>query len=442
MNSANKFRKEKEITTEIDGNFGSERQGHAVDACSRYIAEESDATNLLLQGSRGFSEIIDSHGDVDLTKSGSIRRQISSKKQSLQKLDEQSSIAIYPLCPAGPPPPLPAGPPPPLPAGPPPPLPAGPPPPLPAGPPPPLPAGPPPPLPAGPPPLFLLDRLPLFLLDRLPLFPAGPPPPLPAGPPPPLPAGPPPLDTVGMPPPDTVGMPPPDTVGMPPPDTVGMPPPDTVGMPPPDTVGMPPPDTVGMPPPDTVGMPPPDTAGMPPLGHARLTPVPHTGFRPLRTAEVHSKATRLTVKKESLKILGDLTSVYNETCRSKTELPAFLQEDVVELVERIRFYFSYMQEKLEKFCSFYAVFYIELSRMHTTPEDQQEIDSIRRICSTSLIRVKTTQLSCQTASKIFETFNKQHVSARLNKVYEKSAEVVHLMGEELIWMRTVISNYL
>ncbi|GIX89507.1 hypothetical protein CEXT_623321 [Caerostris extrusa] len=68
MDSANKFRKEKEITTEVDGNIGSERQGHAVEACSRYIAEESDASNVLLEDSLGFAENIYDPGDEDLTK--------------------------------------------------------------------------------------------------------------------------------------------------------------------------------------------------------------------------------------------------------------------------------------------------------------------------------------------------------------------------------------
>ncbi|GIY88654.1 hypothetical protein CDAR_111581 [Caerostris darwini] len=86
MDSANKFQKEKEITTEVDGNIGAESQSHAVDACSRYIAEESDATNMLLQRSLGFVEKRDNIGDVDSTKSESVTRQISSKDQSLQEV--------------------------------------------------------------------------------------------------------------------------------------------------------------------------------------------------------------------------------------------------------------------------------------------------------------------------------------------------------------------
>ncbi|GIY45913.1 hypothetical protein CDAR_380221 [Caerostris darwini] len=180
-------------------------------------------------------------------------------------------------------------------------------------------------------------------------------------------------------------------------------------------------------PPDSVGLPPPDNAG----------------FRPLSTAEVHSKATRSTVKKDLLKILQDLTSVYNETCRLKTRLSALLQGDIVELVERIHQYFFYMQEKLEKlekFLYFYTAFYIEVSHMHTTPGTQQEIDSIRITCSTRLIRVKNILLSCQTAWKIFEMFNNEYVRTYINKVYEISAEVVHVMGEEVTRMRTVISS--
>ncbi|GIY45916.1 hypothetical protein CDAR_380251 [Caerostris darwini] len=323
MDSANKFEKEKKITTEVDINIVSERQGHAVDACSRYIAEESDATNLLFQGSLGFVGKKDNVGDADLIKSESVTRQISSKDQSLQKVHHLRTAGWPSLGPAGLPPP-------------------------------------------------------------------------------------------------------PDTAGLPPP-------PDTAGLPPP-------PDTAGLPTLVHAGFLPLNQAGLPHLGYALLTSVPHAGFHPLSTAEVNSKADRLTVKKESLKILAGITSVYNETCRSNTRLPALLQGDIVELVELIRYYFSHMQEKLEKFSYFYAAFYIELWRMHTTPETQQEIDSIRRTCSTSLIRVKNTLHSWQTASKIFEMFNKQYVRAYVNKVKEMSAEVVHVMGEEVTRMRTVISN--
>ncbi|GIY45924.1 hypothetical protein CDAR_380291 [Caerostris darwini] len=84
-----------EYFTQIDGNIRAESQAHAVTTCSHRIQEESDATNLLLEGSRGFSEIIDSQGDVDLIKSKSITRQISSKEQSLQKVDQQSSVAMH-----------------------------------------------------------------------------------------------------------------------------------------------------------------------------------------------------------------------------------------------------------------------------------------------------------------------------------------------------------